>query len=92
VTTLAAAPLHIGIGRRQIRKAQWNRTQIAARRSEPDTLVSPPSCPSDFIELLSVQRMEWVDYLEFPGGAIFLGCSLLYCRSAFICGSIDFYG
>src|ERR1035438_10259872 len=33
------SPLPIRIGRRQTRKSEWNRAQIVARRSKPDTLV-----------------------------------------------------
>ena len=72
------SPLPIRIGRRQTRKSEWNRAQIAARRSKPDTLVSPPACPANLIELLLVQRMERVNYPKFPSRAILLWCSLLY--------------
>jgi hypothetical protein len=86
VTAFTASPLQVRIGRRQTRKSKWDRAQIAVRRSKPDTLVSPSACPAKLIELLLVQRMERVDYPEFPNRAILLGCSLLRRRSAFISG------
>jgi hypothetical protein len=86
VPTLSASPQQIRIGRRKTRKSKWNRAQIAARRSKPDTLVSPPARPADLVELLLVQRMEGMDYSKFPVRAIIFRCSLLCLPSAFICG------
>src|SRR6266508_4254803 len=83
--------MHIRIECRQARKSKWNRAQIAVGRSIPDTLVSPPGCPANLIELLLIQRMKWMDYPKFPNWAILLWCSLLYSRSAFIGGPIIMY-